>query len=63
MATPAMLPTTPPTTTGVDGVFEAFELVPFPVPAVVVGAVPVLAAVPPGIPPPVIVATTEELGE
>lgn len=64
MAAPAIPPTTPPTTTGVDGVL-AFELPPLPDAAVVVDALPVLPAVPPAIPPPVLVATTdvEELGE
>lgn len=64
MATPAILPTTPPTTTGVDGVLS-FEPPPLPAAAVLEDVLPVLPAVPPAIPPPVLVATfeAEELGE
>lgn len=65
MAAPAILPTTPPTTTGVDGVLE--EVVPLPLPgvAVPVAAVPVLVADPPAIPPPALFVPVEdeELGE
>jgi len=50
MAAPARLPTTPPTTTGVDGV-EELE-VPFPESAVLDDELPDATAVPPAATPP-----------
>lgn len=66
MASPATLPTTPPTTTGVD-VVEESEPLPLPDPAVLVAVLAELAAVPPPIPPtpptPVAVVDDDTVGE
>lgn len=58
MATPATLPTTPPTMTGGDAMDE-FE-VPFPEPAVLEDVPPLATPVPPAYPPPTTAEVFEE---